>query len=465
MNSTGEGSIHVLHVDDEPGLAGMVAEFLRNFDSRLDVEPLTDPIAAIDRFEGESFDAIVSDYDMPQMNGLELLDSVRETDSDLPFILYTGKGSEEIASEAITRGVTEYMQKDSGNDQYEVLANRIINSVERYRAKRSADAARRRFKAIFERAFDAMIIADDDGRYLDVNSATCDLFGRSEADLLGNTAEDFTVEDFDFSTAWETFKSSDAERGLYPVRRPDGEIRIAEYAATTNIQPGEHLSVLRDVTDQQKVERQVEMERQRLEEFAGVLSHDLKNPVSIAQGHLELLQNGATEAERSEHLDAIEDAVSRIEHVIGDVLAISSSNETEVESVPVSVSDVATDVWDRVKRGADHAEIEAGIAVRAAEGHVERLLTNLFRNTIEHGGSAVRVELGSLDDGTGFFIEDDGPGIPLDERGAVFDWKHSTKASGTGIGLRSVKQIVEAEGWSIVIAEGSEGGARFEISV
>jgi PAS domain S-box-containing protein len=464
MAITEHGSVHLLHVDDEPGFADMVADHLERLDPRLDVEPITDPFEAVDWLQGASVDAVVSDFDMPRMNGLEFLDLVRETDVDLPFILFTGKGNEEIASEAITRGVTEYMQKDTGVDQYEVLANRLINAVEHYRAERSADVARRRFQAVFEQAFDAMIIADDEGRYLDVNSAACELFGRLEGDLLGSTAREFTVENFDFSTAWETFKSSDADRGLYPVRRPGGEIRIAEYAATTNIRPGEHLSVLRDVTDQQDMEKQAEIERQRLREFAGVLSHDLKNPVALARGRLELLQSGATEADRAKHLESIADAVDRIDHVIEDVLAISRSTERELDAVPVSVSDVASDVWERVGRETDHADIEDGIPITANEGRLERLLTNLFRNAIEHGESAVHVRVGRLDDTEGFYIEDDGPGIPPGERETVFDWKHSTKAGGTGIGLRSVKQIVNVEGWQISITDGSEGGARFEIS-
>lgn len=70
--------------------------------------------------------------------------------------------------------------------------------------------------------------------------------------------------------------------------------------------------------------------------------------------------------------------------------------------------------------------------------------------------------VGSFPGEEGFFIEDDGSGIPPAARREVFDWQHSTKDGGTGIGLRSVKQITEAEGWSVRIADGSLGGARFE---
>jgi PAS domain S-box-containing protein len=458
--------IRVLHVDDDLEFVDLTSTFLEQNDDQLTVETATSGSDALDRLlvAGEPLDCIVSDYDMPRMNGLEFLEAVREQKPNLPFILYTGKGSEEIASEAISRGVTEYMQKETGTNQYSVLANRIFNAVDRYRAEQRVDEERTRFQAVFEQASDAMLIANDNGTLVNVNSAACCLFGRSEDELLGRTAEEFIVEDFDFETAWDSFQQINDLRGLFPVKRPDGTMRVAEYAASTNIMPGKHLSVLRDITEQRKSEHELYLEKERLSEFAGVLSHDLQNPVQVATGRLELLANGVAPEARDEHLTAARNAVARIEHVIDDVLAISKTNEEKREISEVAFSEVAEQVWHRVGSENSQVDIEPGIVVSADEGRLERLLTNLIRNAIEHSGETVHITIGRLDDDDGFFIEDDGPGIPEDDRDTVFDWQHSTKAGGTGIGLKSVKQIVNSEGWLISITDGEADGARFEIT-
>ncbi|RQG89553.1 hybrid sensor histidine kinase/response regulator [Natrarchaeobius chitinivorans] len=453
---------HILCVDDEPGLADLVGKQLELKGDCIVATGVTCPEAALDYLAGHAVDAIVSDFDMPAMTGLDLLESVRADYPSLPFILYTGKGSEEIASEAIRMGVTEYMQKETGTDQYSVLVNRVQNAVRRYRAEDQVDTERSRFQGVFEQASDAMIIASNDGTYLDVNAAACELFGRSEEELLGRTAADFTIEDFDFDTVWDSFRENETDHGVFPVRRPDGSIRIAQYAATANIVPGKHLSVLRDITQRREYEKQIRQEQERLQEFAGVLSHDLKNPVAVAHGHIDLLKEHVTD-EQADALSEVEDAVSRIDHIIDDVLSLSQQDGIETEMTPVAVSAVATDVWQRVQNGRANATIKDGVSVRADEGLVERLLTNLFRNAIEHGGATVSIEFGGLESGDGFYVQDDGPGIPLDAREEVFEWKYSTKNGGTGIGLKSIQQIVESHGWTITITESTTGGARFEI--
>lgn len=455
-------SVRVLCVDDEPGLADLVGSYLEQSHGAITAVSKECADEGLVSFKESEIDAIVSDLEMPGMNGLEFLEAVRRVDPAIPFVLYTGKGSEEIASEAISKGVTEYMQKKGGTDQYSVLANRVLNAVEQYRTEQELQKERARFQSVFEQSSDAMIIADDSGTYLNVNSAACELFGRSENELLGKTAADFTDDDFDFDTAWESFKDANEERGLYPIEQPDGTVNVAEYAASANIMPGKHLSVLRDITERQEFERKLKLEKERLNEFAGVLSHDLQNPVQVAQGHVDLLLGGVEPDEQEQHFEAISDAITRIDHIIEDVLAISQENSMSRETANVALSELAADVWHRVNRQGTDAEIESNMVVGADEGRLERLLTNLFRNSIEHGDHAVSITVGRLDEHEGFFVADDGPGIPPEERENIFDWHHSTKDGGTGIGLKSVKQITEAEGWSVRTTDSSQGGARFE---
>ncbi|WP_227132267.1 PAS domain-containing response regulator [Halorubellus salinus] len=172
---------HVLHVDDDPAIAELAAEFLQRENDRFHVEVVTDAADGCEYLDEHDVDGIISDYEMPNTNGIEFLQSVREHDPDLPFILYTGKGSEEVASAAISAGVTDYLQKETGTDQYALLANRLTNAIEHYRAT----TARRRQLAAIERAREGISILDTDGEFVYVNDAYADLYGYTPAEMLG----------------------------------------------------------------------------------------------------------------------------------------------------------------------------------------------------------------------------------------------------------------------------------------
>jgi PAS domain S-box-containing protein len=128
----------VLHVDDEQSFAELTATVLERQDERFTVETAHSADEALERIRDRPPDCIVSDYNMPGMDGLAFLQTVRETWPDLPFILFTGKGGEEVASDAIAAGVTDYIQKRSGSEQYELLANRIQNAVTARRGAKEA---------------------------------------------------------------------------------------------------------------------------------------------------------------------------------------------------------------------------------------------------------------------------------------------------------------------------------------
>jgi CheY-like chemotaxis protein len=139
------GPTRVLLVDDDPSLADLMAGQLGDLCEDFSIRIETDPNDALEAVEEGNIDCVVSDHHMPQMTGLELLRYVREMDADLPFILFTARGSEEIASEAVSEGVTDYFRKRRGADQWQVLANRIENVSARYRAE---EAVQRRESAL-----------------------------------------------------------------------------------------------------------------------------------------------------------------------------------------------------------------------------------------------------------------------------------------------------------------------------
>lgn len=139
------GPIRVLLVDDDPSLADLMANQLGALRDEFALQVETDPNDALEAVEEGNIDCVVSDYHMPEMNGLELLRYVREMEPNIPFILFTARGSEEIASDAVSEGVTDYFRKRRGSDQWRVLANRIENVAARYRAE---EAVQRRESAL-----------------------------------------------------------------------------------------------------------------------------------------------------------------------------------------------------------------------------------------------------------------------------------------------------------------------------
>ncbi|WP_312620150.1 PAS domain S-box protein [Haloarcula sp. 1CSR25-25] len=183
--------IHLLYVDDEPDFADLAATLLERKDSQFTVATVTSASDGLDRLADTAFDCIISDYDMPGQNGIEFLETVREEYPDLPFILYTGKGSEEVASDAILAGVTDYLQKGSGTDQYTVLANRARNAVEGHRSQRALaerNQELRRYKQAVNSMHEAACIYDTAGQFELVNEYLADWYGKSPEALEGEAS-------------------------------------------------------------------------------------------------------------------------------------------------------------------------------------------------------------------------------------------------------------------------------------
>lgn len=122
----------VLCVDDEPDSADLTAIRLERIDGRFSVETATSARAGLEYIEGNTVDCVVSDYKMPDVDGLAFFELVREEYPRLPFVLFTGRGSTAVADNAKSRGVTEYLEKDM-SDRYEVLADQIRNAVRKRR--------------------------------------------------------------------------------------------------------------------------------------------------------------------------------------------------------------------------------------------------------------------------------------------------------------------------------------------
>ena len=218
------------------------------------------------------------------------------------------------------------------------------------------------------------------------------------------------------------------------------------------------IGVAVDITERREYEQQLEQQNEQLDEFASVVSHDLRNPLNVAPGQLQL----AREECSSDHLAHVEAAHQRMETLIEDLLTLARQGEPATDRSALALSEVVTSCWKIVDTAAGALRIETNRTIDADRGRLKQLFENLIRNAIEHGGEDLTMTVGAMADG--FYFEDDGRGIPPEDRDDVFAVDYSTSEAGTGFGLRIVDQIVEAHGWEITLTEGSDGGARFEVT-
>jgi signal transduction histidine kinase len=204
----------------------------------------------------------------------------------------------------------------------------------------------------------------------------------------------------------------------------------------------------------------LQRERDRLDQFASTVSHDLRNPLAVLQGWLEM----AEESGDPEQFERCYDAVDRMDRLIDDLLVLARRGVVVRTTEAISLNSISEEAWTMIEAPAATLGIETDQAVDADRDRLKQLLENLFRNAIDHAGEDVTVTVGELTDTEGFYIADDGPGIPADQREQVFDTGFSTKEAGTGLGLGIVAEIVDAHGWEVRVTEAATGGARFEIT-
>jgi PAS domain S-box-containing protein len=609
------GTISVLHVDDDAQFTELTASFLDRF-GEFAVTSRTSYEGAVEVVDGEAFDCVVCDYDLGAYDGLDVLEVVRAANADVPFVLFTAKGSERVASDAIAAGATDYLQKGGGDSsQFELLANRIESAVSEAETRERLHASRQRVRRLHEVAREFETCTSDEAVFRTVLDAAEDILDfewvfvaapagdRFEArpredpgqyhpsepfaideGVLGRTfqtGESFRIDDltesdvaepsdekfrsglsvpigdkgvlqavsdrvgaFDeydrehaellashaaaaltrveseqlyrtlveqshdgiyvyqgstfqfvndrvseltgYSRAelfemniWELVHEDDRERvqqtaqaadGAPVVRearveRKDGDVRYMALSTAKITYDGEpaFMGAARDITERKRREEELQRTNERLEQFASVVSHDLKNPLAVAEGSLE----AARETGADVHFENATDALSRMAALITDVLALAREGSAVVDPDSVFLSAVATGAWANVEADDATFSVAEDVRVRADEGRLQRLLENCFRNAIEHGstaGDGVSVTVGALPDDRGFYVADDGPGIPTQERESVFESGVTTSDRGTGFGLAIVAEIADAHDWRVAAVESDDGGARIEVT-
>ncbi|GAB3419670.1 hypothetical protein GCM10027435_21330 [Haloparvum alkalitolerans] len=231
-----------------------------------------------------------------------------------------------------------------------------------------------------------------------------------------------------------------------PRDRPfsDAEVTFAELVAR----------IVRHEMEWERAETRIE----RLESFAGVIAHDLRNPLAVALGRVDIEREGND----SEHLSTAARALDRIDELVSDLLTLARQGHEVQDTQVVSLGATARAAWEAVDTADATLSVEADLKLRADRSRLLQLFENLFRNCVEHAGADVRVRVGPLAEEPGFYVADDGPGIPADQRDGFFESAVSREGElrlGTGI----VAAIADAHGWEPSVTAAADGGARIEV--
>jgi PAS domain S-box-containing protein len=320
---------------------------------------------------------------------------------------------------------------------------------------------------------DAIVIANPETREIvEANKAAEEFFGYTQAklrsmDVLGLHPAD---EREQYQTLFEThFEQQPAVISQFDDGSPvfavtaDGDripVEINAWAIedVEQDQPLFH-GVFRDVSERLRRQRELQRQNEQLDEFASVISHDLRNPLNVAQGRAALLEQAC----ESERIGPLQNALTRMEKIVESTLTLVRNGQRVDEMEWVNVVDTIGKCWELVPTSAATLEIADDVTIRTDPARLRQICENLLRNAVEHGGDDVTIRVGQTDENTIYF-EDDGSGIPEDERDSVFDFGNSSVSDGTGFGLGIVQRVAEAHGWDISLTESESGGARFEFS-
>ncbi|MYL68269.1 PAS domain S-box protein [Halorubrum distributum] len=350
------------------------------------------------------------------------------------------------------------------------------------RRQRRLERTTARLEALFERSPDMIDIHDEAGEIVDANRAMTREIGYDREELVGMDVWEVDAElDPDEGVRlWNGLEMDETVRLETTFARADGSTFPAEVHVRRIDVQGEDrfLASSRDISERKAYERRIERENERLDEFASIVSHDLRNPLNVLSGYLRLARETGTDS----YFDRCERALDEMERLIEDVLALAKQGEAVGSFERVNLGELAAGYSDdafgsangedpfggdagdtadgEAEADSSEVEVDADGEILADPGRVRQLLGNLFRNAVEHGGD--RVFVGDLPDG--FYVEDDGPGVDPDEREKVFESGYTTSETGTGFGLSIVQRIAEAHGWDVAVTEGERGGARFEFT-
>jgi PAS domain S-box-containing protein len=458
----------ILFVDDESALLDVGKIFLEENEGYL-VQCALSGKDAIDLMAKEKYDAIVADYQMPGMDGITLLKKVREANKTLPYILFTGRGREEVAIEAMNEGADFYLQKGgSARVQYAELAHKIRIAVERRAAEAAFKESEALNRRILENIPDYVVVYGTDGKILYANPASAEALGYKVEELVGKSVLAFVTEDY-LATVSERLISqrSEKDNSLYEIdiigksglpRRVTVKgtpMHYGDIPAT--------LLVLIDITDRKRADETFQQVIRKLTLLSGITRHEINNQLIAVDGYLSIIEKKLKEPGLDVYFQKTTLAVERISAMI--------AFAKEYEKIGIHAP-----VWQDCRTLIDTAGQQAPLgqivlknkiphgAEIFADPLISLVIYNLMDNAVRYGGKITTIQVASeKQDGDRILIfDDDGGGVPAEEKEKIFEYGYGKN---TGMGLFLAREILGLTGITIREAGESGKGARFEVRV
>ncbi|RQG86909.1 response regulator [Natrarchaeobius halalkaliphilus] len=469
----------------------------------LEVRTAGDIPSATTIIESEQVDCIVSAYEIPDengrlyMGGLRLLEYVRREHGELPFIIFTFVVNEDSVRRATTNGVTAYIRDIEGENVVGQLSYHINSAISRRLTERRADE-QARINEIIRDVNDSLVreqVRDEMIRRISLELTTDDVYRTAGFVFL-----DRETERIDTWTSGDTASLNEGERTTELVSQTleSGsvttnstsppriaipvvyeETRYGVLVLETNAshvfyeteravlgELGETIGHALNAIDVRNSlvdrERELSEQKEQLEQFASIVTHEIRNPLNVAKGNLAALQEEHDDEGEDPEFEYIERSLERIDTIVDDILALVRTNAS-LDVRTTALERVVEEAWDTVETDDAILEIGDGRAVEADPSQLRRLFENLFRNSIEHATPPDgRLTVSVYVDGDAIVVQDDGVGIDEAILDDIFEMGMTGAGYGTGLGMAIVSDLAERHGWTVT-ASNYEDGARFRI--
>jgi PAS domain S-box-containing protein len=317
-----------------------------------------------------------------------------------------------------------------------------------------------------------VVVLDDDDVLVDINPVATEMLGLDDEQVIGRPIAELVRPEL--LSRFDSDEIDDEVEVSTPAGRRFIQVRATSFSAglIDSEEAYGRVFLLNDITERRERERKLRRQNEHLDEFASLVSHDLRNPLSVAEGFLEMGLEELDDETVEDHLAYVEQSHDRMGNIIDDVLTLARQGQQLTERTPVELAELAADTWKGVETDDATLEVQSRRTVMGDRRRLRHVFENLFRNAVDHGPADVTVRVQDVSPDSqdplsaerGFAVEDDGPGIPEDERDDVLESGYTTADDGTGLGLSIVASVVEAHGWDVSVAESPEGGARFVVT-
>lgn len=468
----------VLHVDNDSHILDASKRVLPQEDGRLAVETMTDPVDAVDSIQETNYDAVISDYQMLKMDGLELLDTVRqEHDQTLPFILFTGHNREEVVAEALNLDADRYVRKEGDPEaQLAEVADAVIQEIEHTNPPadhqvNDRKAKLREYAAAIEATDDSIYMLDTAGNYVFANqehlnrlAADGKILEAEEPEVIDRSYADIHPEpDVDriIDTLHEVLESNEPKTEEYAFKTVD-TWSYRTYSPVSDPETEDRIGIViisKDITQRKRIE-------QREAFLSSLLRHDVKNKLHTADGYLDLIDDDCSPTAR-DHIEtatrALSDSIQLIEQT--GILSGLATEETEV----CPLHEVLEEVIDSYRSQAAAKGITLNYDGFQGSVLAGPLLESLFRNLIDNAlthSNADVIDISCRQDGDEYVVvvADDGDGIPTESATQLLEQGFSEgSTAGTGLGLYLVKEIANTYDGSVELDGSEAGGLRVAV--